>query len=284
MLDLPGLFRNGPAPTEGAGPVKKKHREWEGRATTTAYIRLSVFYTPNDSVTYIGGATKRVDVHPRSGWTAEGLGLLRSASLDKRSLAPKPEGYWKRNRWGQYWWNPKEPGTISYSTKSGSGPWAGTKYLRKMPNLKKKAYMYAHPDLYSHGPDHPSMANCDGNLVSGSVHSVNADCGTSGQLTAWRNIVEPHERKHQSSYNKCVREGAKAADEVAMLEAVAAQNIRTAADDVVRGLYAVLEVALDTDQTWTVPERIWHYREAQRWLQVPAGGASDSHHGTDGCP
>ena len=148
------------------------------------------------------------------------MGLVGTASLDKHSLAPKPQGYWKRERWGQYYVERKESGTVSYSAKSGSGPWEGTKYLKKMPKkLKKGDYRYTHPDLYSHGPDYSGAAACNGGLYSGSVYSVNGDCGTSGQLAAWRTIVEPHERRHQASYNTCVISGARAREEVARLEA-----------------------------------------------------------------
>ncbi len=81
--------------------------------------------------------------------------------------------------------------------------------------------------------------------------------------------MEPHERRHQASYNTCVVSGARAADAVAKLEAVVAQDVRAEADNVLfYDLWYVLDQAKETTQTWTVPEGMWHWR----------------HNGTDGCP
>ncbi len=142
---------------EGEG---SRYKKWSGKATMSANISVRIrAYDENDSL-YVGTKTESVWVWERKGWKASPLEWLGTAKLNNKTLAPKPEGYWEPHVYGLYY-----PGwdwyrTPDHSTEKGSGPWAGTAYLKKMPKFKsERDRLYAHPDLYEWGRDYEARGS-----------------------------------------------------------------------------------------------------------------------------
>lgn len=271
---------------EGEGP---KYKKWSGKATMNAGISVRIrAYDENDSL-FVGTKTEWVWVRKRQGWAGVGStnAWAGTAKLNRKSLAPKPDGYWKIKSYGRYYTGWDLARTPDYSTKKGSGPWAGTRYLKKMPKFKsEKDRLYTHPDLYSWGKDYGGAWKHCGNVPTKTdvnVRTMNDECGTGVILNRWRDYAEEHEKKHMASYNKCVysmRLRAEASD----VEAVAAKdaNMGTAVSRARNKLWEdLLGPAVETNQRWKAPADMRQWRVSRRWTKVlPAIG---SHSGTNGC-
>ena len=256
--------------------------KWSGKATMGATITVKVLHQTGESELVTGSGRVTVGVIPRRGWTPNRKPMYATARPKKTLGAPYgPKSYGGYfNGWREF------PANIGYSTKSGSGPWEGTVYLRKMPVLNERDKIYLHPDLYPEGEAYPdARKKCDGkkptrNLLN--LVAMNTECDTSDVLERWRDYVREHELAHQASYDKCVRSETirRLAED---FEGVAAStgNMERAVRDARTKIYDKVDLATEGTQSWNTPAGMWQYRAEDTWRQI--GQGRRSHGGTDGC-
>lgn len=154
---------------------------WGGTVTETATITVS-----------IGGQSesKTVLATSRSGWVFQ-------------SLSEQPT-YTSLSSGGRYTITSRSP-----SSGSGSGPWAGRRYVVRPPSVTGK--MEIHHNYASNGPDYPgantACANAAGLRPDDNYWNVNRACGTFSAYTAWRDFLIRHERQHERGYSNCMTGG-----------------------------------------------------------------------------
>ena len=250
--------------------------KWSGRVTMGATITVKVLHQTSESKLVTGSGRVTVGVLPRKGWNPDTKPMISKARLEKKVL--NPPGGWESRVWGLFYngWNVY----ATYSTKSGSGPWEGTVYLKKMPRFNGKSEMYTHPDLYEWGPGYGGARKKCGKKPTEdkvNVRTMNDACGKGSVLDGWRDYAERHERAHQTAYNECVnsstiRTMAEGVEAVAASEA----GMNGAVDDAQEQILGVLKLGQRTNQTWKFPEGMWRHRNSDEWNQFPEGTGSHS--------
>ena len=259
LVTNPGLGNQCTETRKGKG---RGYQTWSGRASTSATIKVKIIHHPNDSVLYVGGGSRKVTVHGRY-WTT---GHLKSnASMEYPENPPKGPP-WKKGSWGAFNYSPQHPPLPSMSTKSGSGPWKGTHYLKKEPNTKLLwDYLYVHPDLTYDGPLYPGAeSTCGANspdVPNADLERVNHDCGTESEWSDWKTRVESHERAHQRSYNQCVT-GGLSSTYMYLLERLAGKKSdwRREMKELWDDMWLALDVAAETPQREPPTPVMYHYR------------------------
>lgn len=154
---------------------------WGGTVTETATITVS-----------IGGESdsKTVLATSRSGWAFQ-------------PLSEQPT-YTSLSTGGLYTITQHSP-----SAGSGSGPWAGRRYVARPPSVTGR--MQIHHHYASSGPAYPSAntacANAAGLPYADNYWNVNRACGTFSKYTAWRDFLIRHERQHERGWSNCMTGG-----------------------------------------------------------------------------
>ena len=281
LVTNPGLGNQCTATREGRG---RSHQKWSGRATTDATIKVRITHQPNDSTLYVGGASVAMGPIGRDwGNTSR---FTSTASMEYPENPPKGEP-WKKGSWGAFGYSPQYPALPSVSTKSGSGPWEGTRYLKKEPSTRLLwDYLYVHPDLTYDGPLYPGAESTCGDdspdVPNADVERVNWDCGTEPEWSLLKTRVETHERNHQLSYNACVSGGMRYY--MSTLEGLAGKKSdwRQEVNELWGDMWESLRAAAKTPQREPPTPTMWQYRNpGNKWRK--ASYRVQPHDGTWGC-
>lgn len=265
----------------------RRFKKWGGNATTDAAIRVHISYSPPDQDTiFTGVASVSIKVRSR-GWNA---GRWSSNATMEYPVNPPRGKPWGKKEWGKFDYRPRRHPPPLLSTKSGSGPWKGTHYLKNEPTARMLYdFVYVHPDLTYDGPLYAGADQTCGDdapdIPSADVERVNWSCGDTTRA-AWedlKDIVERHELDHQKSYNLCIDGGMQSA--LDQLEGMAASKavVKYRARQKWGMMWAGLEDAAFAGLSGaTSPDKLWHHRAFGSWrLAWVTGGG---HKGTWGCP
>ncbi len=154
---------------------------WGGTVTETATITVSIAGKSE---------SKTVLATSRPGWAFQ-------------PLSEQPN-YTSLQDGGLYTITPRNP-----SSGTGSGPWAGRRYVTRPPSITGR--MDIHHDFASYGPAYPgantACANAAGLPHADNYWNVNRACGTFSAYTAWRDFLIRHERQHERGWSNCMTGG-----------------------------------------------------------------------------
>ena len=267
------------ATREGKG---RRYQTWSGRASTHATIKVRITAQPNDSTLYVGGASRDVKVFGRY-WTTGHL--VSTAGMEYPENPPRG-GAWRKGSWGAF--GKKISRSTTASTKSGSGPWAGTHYLKKEPDSRLLwDFLYVHPDLTYSGPLYPGAETVCGDdspdIPDADLERVNWDCGTESEWSLLKTRVESHERAHQRSYNRCVT-GGLSYPYMYLLEGLAGKKSawREEVNEIWKDMWEALDAAASTPQKEPPTPVMWHYRYPNNNWNLDSHKLGH-HNGTWGC-
>lgn len=203
----PDAFSFSWSSSTGAAASGQGMNTWQGRATETAKITVSVGQFSE---------SRNINVRPRSGWRVSPF----SASITyDNSLADDVFG---RHR--------VEINTPSIPTPvAGSGPWNGRYMAGRPPTVSNRIWIQANYTLS--GPPHPGANGvCSSVPASSNYYRVNTNCGSWRNAISWRSKVILHERDHEGEYNACLRSSTARGVMDRMEEVVGGSRGRVASD------------------------------------------------------
>ena len=182
--------------TSGATKSGKGVSAWSGKATADVTVTVTI----TDTTGAVAGFTDSKHIGMRA----------RTWTFTPPIAANTSSGYgganWAKGKWGQH----DAGSTTVPGVLAGSGPWEGTYTGDAAPVHNGDNGITLHADfdttgsLYSGANGVACFAATDSAAVA-NVVAVNAECGTSSQLSSWEGMVLAHEAAHAASGDRCLK-------------------------------------------------------------------------------